>query len=574
MQMKEMIRATAGLVFATAFAGGAHAAVHIGPGCAYARIQDAIDALAPSETEYRVSAGTYRENLLFNSPFESHRLQIRGGYIGCTNEVVDDPDTTIIDASGTNRSAVAITGLVDATFANLTITGGNAPQGGGIVISGGGQLALDAVHLSTNAAQSGGGLFAFGSSGLLTVSIGKGTLISGNTASLRGGGVVIGGTARLLMNAQQSAIAYNSSLSDEDDAGGGGLAIAGPARADIGSGGYFNAAASMWYGAISHNNAARGGGIDVRNGGTLRLCSTDLQRGLYLHDNQAVSEGGSVFAKDATSMVCAWNVAIRASKANEGAAIFARDARTSFRHDTVFEQCGPESAADLGAVECPEDNACNRIEDNSASLSIVAVKGDAALEAERIQMLGNQSSNGRLVGSEGVVGLQNCLLARNYTHFIFEWNRALSITACTITDNATTGVDEVFRTMKESSLTLSQSIIIGDDYVLEPRLPPASATISDVITSHAGQLDLGEHQSVVVGDPGFVDVAAGDYHLGAGSIAIDFSASGPALDLDGRTRGVAASPAGSNRPFDLGAFEAGPGVLGDVIFKDAFERAL
>lgn len=575
METKSMARTACGLMLATTSAGNVHAAVHIGPGCAYSRIQDAIDALAPGETDYRVARGTYRENLLFNSPFESHRLQVRGGYVGCTDEVVADPDATVIDASGTNRSAAAITGLVDVTFANLAITGGNAPQGGGILISGGGQLALDAVHLSANAAANGGGLFAIGSAGPLTVRIGEGTLISGNTANLRGGGVLLGGDARLLMNAPQSAIAYNTSLADDEDAGGGGLAIAGPARADIGSDGYFNAAANAWYGAISNNNAVRGGGVDVRAGGTLRIYSIDTQRPLAIHDNHALSKGGGVYAKDATSTVCAWNVALRANSANQGAAMQAESAHVSLSRDFVVDQCGPEAATTLGATECALGQPCNRIEGNSGSRSIVVATSSALLDADRVTMLNNttQVGGGRLIDAIGEVSLQNCLVARNIAPYVAAWDGRLLLDGCTIADNGTTGVDEVFRAASTSSLEVTRSIVIGDEYVLEPRLPPASAFVADVLTSNAAQLSIGEHDHVFEADPVFVDAAAGDYHLGAGSPAIDVSSAGLTTDLDGHARGIAASPAGGSRRFDLGAFEADAGVPGDAIFRDTFERA-
>jgi hypothetical protein len=573
MQTKFRHRAVRGMLLAGLLAANAHSAVHIGPGCAYARIQDAIDALAPGETDYRVATGTYRENLFFNSPFASNRLRVAGGYVGCTDTVVDDPEATIIDASGTNHSVVSITGIVDATFANLTITGGNAPQGGGILISGGGQLALDAVRVSANAAQTGGGVFAIGSAGLLTVRIGERTLISGNTVSVRGGGVLIAGTSRLLMNAPQSAIAYNASLSDDADAGGGGLAIAGPARADIGSGGYYNVAADAWYGAVSHNNAARGGGIDVRGGGTLRIYSTDALRPLALHDNHALSQGGAIFADGAGSAVCAWNVTIRADEANEGAALFAVGANVAFRRDSVFEQCGPESALDLGAIDCSAGTPCNRIDDNIGNVSIVTAASTTIFQADRLAMNGNLAPTGALFRSEQLLGLQNCLLARNPVLYVARWSGNLYMDGCTVADNITTGVNEVFRATTDSSLDLVESIVIGDDYVLDPRLAPASAWVSDVITSHAAQLCLDDCNGVTEGDPRFVDATAGDYHLDAGSPAIDRASAGPRLDLDGQLRGLPASPAGSGHSFDLGAFEAAAGTPGDDVFHDGFERA-
>jgi CSLREA domain-containing protein len=136
--------------------------------------------------------------------------------------------TTVIDARGTSRVFEVPAGS-SAVLAGLTITGGNAPTGGGVFVANGGQLTLYDTILEGNVAASRGAgidnagnvsLFystvsgnrtTGGSGGGLAGEVDSNTgvfyaTLSGNSASANGGGIVTGGSLQL----QQTTIAANS----------------------------------------------------------------------------------------------------------------------------------------------------------------------------------------------------------------------------------------------------------------------------------------------------------------------------------------------------------------------------
>ncbi|MGN6519851.1 MAG: hypothetical protein ACTHK2_10555 [Dokdonella sp.] len=549
----------------------AMAVVHIGPTCAYTSIQAALDA-NPIETNFHVDAGIYPGFVRLPSP-PAHRIWIEGGFHDCQDNQTIDPALTIVSASATDHSVFELGGTFDVTLVNMTLTGGSNVGGGGIQAAGNGFLVLDGIHISGNTATYGGGIQGLGVDGPLMITLASNTLISGNVAAKRGGGVFLSGATRLYMHATQSAITYNRVVGETDNDGGGGLSVVGPARADIGTGGFLNHATDSHYGAVSNNVARSGAGIDVRSGGVVRLYSAEANplSISYNHgDEFSNSHGGGIYAADANTRVCAWNVRIEGNTSSNGAALSAMGATVDMTRAGAIDGCGPEPATDLGALECKSGHLCNHIVDNPGS-AVIELVNPAEWNAERIEVRrnGNPAWYERLINSSATrVALKNCVIADNFPGTTLIWVHQLFIDSCTITRNGlSTQTGYVFNQLTDAELVLAHSIVTtapGVDFF--DRQNPAGLTVIDVIASDTTQLAAGEHDNVIVADPAFTDAAAGDYHLRPDSPAIDYSAAGQPVDAEGHPRGVAASAAGAAHPFDIGAFES------DRLFEDGFER--
>ncbi|HEY2295942.1 MAG TPA: choice-of-anchor Q domain-containing protein [Thermoanaerobaculia bacterium] len=129
-------------------------------------------------------------------------ITLTSGQIDVTDSVdIQGPGAAALSVSGNNASRVfylyAETELIDVTISGLTITGGFADDGGGI-IDFDENLTLNVVVLTGNHATgaTGGGLWMSGSSFSATL---RGSTISGNTSSLIAGGVYVGDTGGPLL---------------------------------------------------------------------------------------------------------------------------------------------------------------------------------------------------------------------------------------------------------------------------------------------------------------------------------------------------------------------------------------
>jgi parallel beta-helix repeat protein/predicted outer membrane repeat protein len=187
---------------------------------------------------------------------------------------IQGPGAAVLTVSGNNASRVFYlynsAMELDVTISGLTITGGNATIGGGIVDFDE-NLVLDGVTITGNTSSGdGGGLWADGFALDLTIS---NSVISGNTAGDDGGGIYMednGGPVLI----------QNSVISNNDAAGSGGgiyfydpdnditienSTISGNSAGTTGGGIYFysaDAGSQLIVGTtISGNDAAAGGGV-------------------------------------------------------------------------------------------------------------------------------------------------------------------------------------------------------------------------------------------------------------------------------------------------------------------------
>lgn len=152
-------------------------------------VQRAIDVADPFD-EIRVATGTYTDAVGTVAAI-SKTVILKGGYDSGFNEATRDPgaNPTILDALQTG-AVISITGYVSPTVDGFTITGGKAPDGGGVYI-------YDASPIIQN--------------NVITANL---TITDGSYADGRGGGIYVGGTSYAI-------IAENLILSNTSGYGGG-----------------------------------------------------------------------------------------------------------------------------------------------------------------------------------------------------------------------------------------------------------------------------------------------------------------------------------------------------------------
>ncbi|MBC8249170.1 MAG: right-handed parallel beta-helix repeat-containing protein [Anaerolineales bacterium] len=152
-------------------------------------VQRAID-VAQSFEEIRVAAGIYIDATGTVAAINK-TVTLKGGYESTFNEATRDPSAnpTILDALQAG-AVISITGYVSPTVDGFTITGGKAPDGGGLHI-------YDASPIIQN--------------NVITANL---TITSGTYADGRGGGIYVGGTSYAI-------IAENLVLNNRSGYGGG-----------------------------------------------------------------------------------------------------------------------------------------------------------------------------------------------------------------------------------------------------------------------------------------------------------------------------------------------------------------
>ena len=501
-----------------------------------------------------------------------------------------------IDGSNTAGSVLTITGNSNIILRDLTITRGAASAsagGGGIQFDGTGSLYLDTSTVSLNYAGYGGGININGNGGAATLTLGANSLVLNNEAQYDGGGIRLTGQARLFALQPQTLIAYNQA----PNGNGGGIAVVGPARADIGSAGYNGAPV------IEFNSAAYGGGIAAAASGTssaeVRAFTVDANNPVQISNNSASHTGGGVYLKpyisgtdhgDAT--FCAFDYRIDSNIAQEGTAIYS-DLDTTSGADaggTVelngSADCGPESPPTLGSVPCTPGVACNTMNNNVAEDSgnnptpgSTILLQDQSLMAfgNRLIMRGNQGAHA-IRAFDSQIGITNCLIADNTLTAEMiriendggdvDFFYLTDLDGCTIVNNSNQGAPVIYSAHR---LTLTNSIIDEESIVtLNYTANPADLNVSYVLSNDTSTLQGGT--GVIQGAPTYVDAAGHDYHLQATSIGIDYAPATGGYDLDRVPRDVDLAPVPNNYgPRDIGAYERQYVCTADTIFCNGFD---
>lgn len=279
------------------------------------------------------------DTITFDASLSGQTITLNGASLLIADDLtISDSNSTAItiDAGGSSRVFEIANGANAVSISDITITGGAASSGGGILVTDGESLTLTDVTISSNAAtgatstEGGGGIFNNG--GTLNIS---GSTISGNTAlgtAGSGGGVLTSGGTVTISNTTISGNAASRAgggIEDQSGAGlgltldtvnldnnvaglgpgnGGGLHVTGAGNVNITGGqvtgnfatseggGLWNGTGTMTIsgGTLIDANGAAGGGADQGGGGIFSAGGTVTIESITISNN--VATGGATFS--------------------------------------------------------------------------------------------------------------------------------------------------------------------------------------------------------------------------------------------------------------------------------------
>ncbi len=546
------------------------------PACTHSSIQAAIEAAAANGVAVdEIWIATNQAYTAQALSVIGHALNLRGGFADC-EAPLPGQTPTLIDGSGNgglpaldvdNRGGEQRTvqlvnldlvgsdvgpgdggvlrarGWLQMYGQSVTLRGGQAMRGGGIYIAGDAAGATAALQIGGasgspsriegNQASDGGGIYCDNHA---FVPITPGVRVALNTAT-RGGGAFAHGSCQLQSQAggedagQALGIVANHALQD----GGGAYADAG---ASLGSARYLAQHASPQ---IADNIAGRdGGGVYVTGAGTF-FSGSDMQLRRNIAGNTETGRGGGLYVGSSAS------------------------AYLNNQNDEI--QCG--------VVDPCVEFAANRAgaNGNGGSGGGFHVNG-GSLSMARARLHGNQAAN----GAAGVVGgfqaqafLRSNLItghASPGSTLVAEGSAELVLVGSTMGSDTSSAA---MITVSFATARLETSVVHSAGSTALVLDGPATVQTRCVL-SHSNFDPAGD---VRVGDPDFLNAAAGNFRLGPGSDALDACNGNSFIpdetDFAEMPRGVdLADVPDLGGFFDLGAYEQQL-PLPDALFGDGFE---
>ena len=558
-------------------------------------IQDAIDT---GSTEVRVASnGSYIESIVL----QNQNLILRGGFATCSDAEINNQnfmDLTTINGSANQTPIITVLGETNNLYRevrleNLFLMGAvvSPPaQGAALsVIEAEVELQLLRVTIFNNTGNIGGGMYinsGFGASQTNINVFAQDMLISSNSSLSLAGGLYCSGGGSQITFTGISTIANNTATTI-----GGGIFMRGFCQISIYSDPHPNII-STFPGIFNNKSAEEGGGVFLSSSASLYLfgqqmcdsthCLGSNDAPIYVQGNAAdidnlnKESGGGIYldGTGGTNEFYAngtWVVDNQAGGNGGGAYVGG---------NSIFE-------IERRPGGCWQADRCNLIINNRSGTSIGFGGGfyvdDATMNISHVYLEENRADFGTAIAASGensIVTIENSVFDDNgnggadgYSDFAAIWvstGASISMRHSTIADND--AVNSVFEVDPAFSSSLSLSSSVVHDPSSGNLFGPVSGDLTiDCLVSHESASFTGTN--VVVDDPHFVDRTLGNFHLAAGSPAIDLCASismiNP-LDMDMETRAWD----DPDQIDGMGIFDAGADerYFFEEIFVDSFEN--
>ncbi|NCT68591.1 MAG: hypothetical protein GXC76_13270 [Rhodanobacteraceae bacterium] len=319
--------------------------------------------------------------------------------------------------------------------------------------------------------------------------------------------------------------------------------------------------------AIHDNDAINGGGIALYNGAQLSV-GTSLDDpwtpvdGLLIAANHADDTGGGVLVSGSGTSMLADDTVVRDNSAAEGGGIYASNggyAQLARFRDGPFRHCPNElECVRLSGNTAERGGALSARDGGSAHLSEVIVRGNTAAGGSAFWMYGD-ASQVRILSS--LVVRNSCLDSAPSCATIYTAGGALRFEHSTFADNGGGNAliwGDGFQYAIVTDIKGYSSLVAGKPKIFD--FFGAVPTVRyDCVLKDTGFAEFAATRSAVL-PLAFQDPARGDYHLPAGSAAVDWCDGAPVSsqspDMDGTPRGLDSAKADVFGPYDLGAYES------------------
>ncbi len=565
--------------------GSAQALFTVGPtsdtACQFHDIQSAVNAAQqnPGPDLIQVSAGTYSHQTTVTVA-DGSDLSIEGGYQNCSSGSRTDRST--LDAQGASGGPIFVDeGSGALTLLHLILENANNSSGPGGAISAvvAGPLTLSDVLVYSNRATYGGGLFISGNSIFRPTVTLIDSSINSNTATSNGGGLYIT-TADVFIYGATNFLANLATGTGDTGDGGGIYAL----DTNIHASGHSLPKSPF----IGFNQATRyGGGVyygATANALEFFLSNDSATYPLNFNGNVA-QYGGALFMSSSGTQLLAyadfWNVVFEDNVASDSPAIFITSDASgggSVSTELRMEQSKPGDSIPM----CAAGVGCNSIRNHQRppiSGDLISLYGSggavSGFDMERGYIRDNLA--GQLIfASASYVWIDGSLIASNdvSSDLIATPQSTTHIANSTIANNSVGGPEVVFSPLTPALVELFNDIADSPGDSFETVGNGVSLSVRDIMLTFGTALGSGSGANVQNGDPRFVDVTNGDFHIQFDSEAVDRSAASsdpddpaPLYDLDGGSRPHVFNS--TTTPYDFGAYEYG--AIADVIFANGFD---